>query len=249
MIVSNQDSVMKALSNLRFKIVDQCPKCGGKELGCHCRFKMMLYEQAAKANVPIGLLSKKFTDFGVGQEENEMVSDLKKKWYWLIYSIADIVKEGKLIVVSGPNGTGKTMMSCIAMKSAIASKLTSQYVLFNQLVDSFLNKEDNQFIDHVMSVDLLVIDEVGKEYKKINQFGEYDSNTNMAAYCKYVFEHVVKVRADSGLSTFLVTNDTVDEMQIKYGGVDSSLSSVLNASTTEKIFHSGIDFRSLNGGR
>jgi len=246
MIVSNHDAVLKALSNLRAKVVDGCQICGGEELGCKCRFRMMLYEQAAKANVPIGLLSTKFSDFGVGQDGNEILTDLKGKWHGIVYGIEKVVKDGKLIVVSGPNGTGKTMMACIAIKSAIASHLTAQYVLFNQLVDSFLNK-GTDLLDKALCVDLLVIDEVGKEYKKLNQFGEYDTTSNMASYCKYAFEHAVKVRSDAGLATFVVTNDTIEEIQAKYGGVDSALSSVLCAATTEKLFHSGIDFRSVNG--
>jgi hypothetical protein len=247
MIVNNHEAVIKALTHLKVKVVDECSQCHGEELGCRCRFRMMLYEQAAKANVPIGLLTKKFSDFGVGQEGNEMLDDLKKKWYWLVYSIKEVVDSGKLIVVSGPNGTGKTMMSCIAIKSAIASSLTPQYILFNQLVSLFLNKsEEEKIIDHISAVDLLVIDEIGKEYKKLNQFGEYDTNTNMASYCRYVLEHVVKLRSDAGLCTILVTNDTLEEIQSKYGGVDSSLSSVLNSSNTEHIYHAGIDFRSLD---
>jgi len=249
MLINNHEAVLKALSKFRTTIVDGCSVCSGNDPGCRCRFKMMLYEQAAKSNVPIGLLSKKFSDFGVGQEDNEVISDLRKKWYWLVYSVKDVVSAGKIVVVSGPNGTGKTMMSCIAIKSAIASHLEAQYILFNQLVDAFLNRSDSDLLDHVMAVDLLVIDEIGKEYKKVNQFGEYDTNSNMASYCRYIFEHIVKVRSDAGLATFLVTNDTIEELQLKYGGVDSALSSVLHSGNTETIYHSGKDFRSLDDRR
>jgi DNA replication protein DnaC len=246
MIIANHEAVFKALIKLRRQVVDGCAECGGKELGCRCRFKMMLYEQAAKSNVPLGLLTKKYTDFGVGQENNEVVADLKKKWYWIIYSIKDIITAGKLVVISGPNGTGKTMMASIAVKSAIASGHTAQYILFSQLVDAFLNKNDEDLLDICAAVDILVIDEVGKEYKKLNQFGEYDTNSNMASYCRYVLEHIVKLRADAGLATFIVSNDSLDEIDAKYGGVDSALSSVLHSNNTETIYHSGMDFRRLD---
>ena len=84
MIVNNSPAVMKALSNLRKQIVDGCPICHGSELGCRCRFKMMLYEEAAKSNVPMGVISKTFSDFGLGQEDNEMVVALKDKWKHII---------------------------------------------------------------------------------------------------------------------------------------------------------------------
>ena len=246
MIVSNHDSVIKALLNLKRVVVDECKECGGKEIGCRCRFKMMLYEQAAFSNAPIGLLSKRFADFGVGQEDNEIVRELKERWHKIIYDVKDVVSSGKLIVVSGPNGTGKTMMASITMKSAISEGFTCQYILFSQLVEAFLDKNSDALVNHVTSVDLLVIDEIGKEYKKYNQFGEYDTNSNMAAYSKYVFENVVKIRSDSGFATIIVTNDSVKELEAKYGGVDSSLSSVLHSTRADHLFHTGIDFRGLN---
>jgi len=245
MIINNRGAVSKALSVLRREIVDKCDICHGMDPGCKCRFKMMIYERAAVANVPIGLLPKVFADFGVGQENNEAVMEVKKAWHDIIYNIREFIKNGPLVFVSGPNGTGKTMMSCIAIKSAIASQLTAQYILFNQLISSFLGKNEKNLLEHSVSRDLLVIDEVGKEYKKVNQFGDYDINNNMASYAKYIFENVVKLRSDAGLSTILISNDDEEEIQARYGGADSALVSVLKSSKTKKIFHTGIDFRSL----
>jgi DNA replication protein DnaC len=104
---------------------------------------------------------------------------------------------------------------------------------------------NTDIVDTVMACDLLVIDELGKEYKKVNQHGEFDKTTNMATYCKFIAENLIKTRSDSGLATIVITNDTKEEINAKYGGVDSSLSSKLYSSSTIVLCHTGIDFRSL----
>ncbi|MEM4256510.1 MAG: hypothetical protein QW746_04255 [Thermoplasmata archaeon] len=137
------------------------------------------------------------------------------------------------------------MMSVIAMKSAVASRYSTQYILFNGLIDAFMNHKE-EVNEIIFGTDMLVLDEVGKEYKKVNQFGQYDTSSNIASYAKFVLEHVVKTRFDAGLATFIITNYTSKEMDAIYGGSDSAISSVFCSHRTEKIYHTGFDFRGLN---
>ena len=245
-IGSNRSVVFKKLAELKERTVNQCVVCHGADPGCRCHALMLMYEAAAAANVPAKFWSIKTTDFGVGQEQNPVVSDLKSKWIKLIFEIENTVQNIPLIVVSGPNGTGKTMMASILLKSAATVRgISPQYILFNQLISLHYSKEGNkdEILERLHACDLLVIDEFGKEYTKTNQFGEIDTTSSIANYAKFVAENILKTRSDASLTTVIITNDTIDELKSKYGGPGRSVDSILAASSTVTLHHAGIDFR------
>jgi len=245
---SNRSVVFKKLAELKERTVNQCSICQGADPGCRCRAMMLMYEAAAAANVPAKFWEVKTADFGAGQEHNPVVQDLKRKWLQLIFEVENTVQKIPLIVVSGPNGTGKTMMASILLKSAATTRgISPQYILFNQLIALHYSKDDNrnEILERLHACDLLVIDEFGKEYTKTNQFGEVDTTSSIANYAKFVAENTLKIRSDASLTTVIITNDTIDELKSKYGGPGRSIDSILDASSTVTLCHTGIDFRKV----
>lgn len=244
-IGSNRSVVFKKLAELKKSVVNQCPICHGDDPGCRCHALMLMYEATAAANVPAKFWQAKVADFGVGQEHNPVVQDLKEKWSKLIFQVENTVRNIPLIIVSGANGTGKTMLSSILLKAAATQGISAQYILFNQLISLYYSREDNreEILERLHACDLLVIDEFGKEYTKTNQLGEVDTTSAIANYAKFVAENTLKTRSDAALTTVIVTNDSIDELKAKYGGPGRSIDSILDATTTVVLYHAGIDFR------
>ena len=201
---------------------------------------MALYEKACLANVPIAMLTKKLSDFGVGQEENPAIQDLKVRWTDLVYDIPNSIDGGRVIFVSGDNGTGKTMMSCILLKSGLNAGISSQYLLFNDLINIYLSKDNEKEdkMEYIHSCGILAIDELGKQYKKATAFGGVNLD-----FARYVLENTLKMRSDCNLTTLLISNDTLDDVIKQYGGVGMSTESLLKSDKLVEFCHAGIDFR------
>jgi DNA replication protein DnaC len=149
----------------------------------------------------------------------------------------EYLRAGVGMVMSGPNGNGKTMAAVLLAKNALAHGLLVHFATFSEMIDTFTSgwhseEAKDWFRAKIRGAHLLVIDDVGKEMHQGLQ-------GNVSNVARHVIDDVLRFRYSSGLPTVLTTNDPLDDLATRYGmGVLSLMSE--NAIT----FHfSGADWR------
>jgi DNA replication protein DnaC len=98
----------------------------------------------------------------------------------------------------GPNGTGKSMLTCLVMKELLCLGYDARFLTFNDLIhlhtEGWKVQEAAEDFERHRDCDLLVIDDVGKERP---------TNINLA---ETIFDTVFRYREGRRLSTFLTSN-------------------------------------------
>jgi DNA replication protein DnaC len=135
----------------------------------------------------------------------------------------EYLRAGIGMVMSGPNGNGKTMAAVLLAKNALAHGLLVHFTYFSEMLSTFSSGWKSEevkdwFHAKIKGAHLLVIDDVGKEMKQ----GLKGSVSNMA---RHVIDDVLRFRYSASLPTVLTTNDSLDDLATLYGmGVLSLMS-------------------------
>jgi DNA replication protein DnaC len=137
-----------------------------------------------------------------------------------------------LVLWSTGAGTGKTLLLTLLCKALLAQGVEVFFSQFNEIIDLFTSSwrdktEREQWNRRVRNVDVLAIDDLGKENK-----GRLDLVESMV-------DQVVRSRTADAAPTIITTNLTPAQIQQGYGGYVISLLS----ETAEFIEVTGRDFR------
>ena len=149
---------------------------------------------------------------------------------------ADKFPEGKNLLFIGGCGLGKTHLS-LAIAAELASKGydvvygSAQNLLQKAVRDSMDWSSDGSFTEHLLSADLLVIDDLGTE------FSSNPSNS--------VLYNIIDTRLQRGLSTIINTNIEYEELEKRY---DPRIASRLIGNYTARYFL-GNDIRQIKAGQ
>jgi DNA replication protein DnaC len=120
------------------------------------------------------------------------------------------------ILLGKQSGTGKTMLATLLLKSLIAFGHDGYFTQFNEMLDAYTAgwhsaEEREWFVRRVTNAGVLVVDDVGKEYKgKVELAGS-------------IFDTVIRSRVANSRPTIITTNYSMDEMNSGYGGAVMSL--------------------------
>ena len=130
----------------------------------------------------------------------------------------------KKIVLFGPPGTGKTMLSLAMMKYLRADGKTTMFVSSTELVSLFWQSykykdaqdRKEKILGAMESVDVLVIDDLGTE-------GGVNSDKPVQKDVQQAINQIATARYDTNSnkvlkSTIVTTNNTPDELSLIYGG-------------------------------
>jgi DNA replication protein DnaC len=128
------------------------------------------------------------------------------------------VEKGRGLMITHPmNGTGKTGIACLIAKRAMIEGFTVYYTMSETYKTAVVR---NQMFDDVQSVyerarevDVLVIDDFGKEYK-----GE-------SGWIESELENLIRERVQAGRTTLLTANLLPNQLRTEY---TKDLASVLN---------------------
>ena len=130
----------------------------------------------------------------------------------------------KKIMLFGPPGTGKTMLSLAMMKYLRADGKTTMFVSSTELVSLFWQSykykdaqdRKEKILGAMESVDVLVIDDLGTE-------GGVNSDKPVQRDVQQAINQISTARYDTNSnkvlkSTIVTTNNTPDELSLIYGG-------------------------------
>ena len=134
----------------------------------------------------------------------------------LEYYLQNIQKkhdEGKVWLICGTTGVGKTLGASLILKEALKKDFTARYILWTDLIDKVFNEED--LVDKLREVDFLVIDGLGHD--KI-------SKTTNSRFVEDLLEKVVKYRFGNKVPTILISSIDPRELQRRFPVLISLLS-------------------------
>jgi DNA replication protein DnaC len=209
------------------RIINDCINCRAQ--GCNtCKSKFSRIKSYARANIPMDYWMLAFKDFAGDSNFKRMLS---KK----INNIDEMYETGKSLAFVGNLGTGKTYAAACILKKALVSDYTGQYLNMVDVINNLVSKEtDNStYLDSLINVDFLVIDEFDKRYvfpsdKAESLFGQ-------------TLEYVLRSRFQNHMPTILCSNtENLDDV---FAGDFARAFSSLKSQYMNVIYVSGKDFR------
>jgi len=171
---------------------EECPICHGtgvitKTIGgsqysfsCKCRKKEVLKRKLIEANIPEEYWGKEDEDISdrvkamaiMGESRKKIdINKFSKKY---INSFDTFLKKRRNIVLMGTNGAGKTFLATKIGINAIKRKIETRYITSKSLIklcgSTWNDKENEKRFKKLQEVDLLILDEYGKEYRTDNSW-------------------------------------------------------------------------------
>lgn len=135
------------------------------------------------------------------------------------------------LVLTGPRGTGKTMLSNLLLKDLISHGVDCYATTFGDLIQNFASgfgrsetkPEREWFERRVRNAKVLLIDDLGREKKqqqRVDERGQTKVTTDLA---ENTLESVIRYRVGCNMPTLMTTNLTEQEVAMGYGGHTMSL--------------------------
>jgi DNA replication protein DnaC len=151
----------------------------------------------------------------------------------------DVIKNGYSYIFIGVNGTGKTHAALWILHNFLKMGCSGHYIKFRKLM-KLINRniastgkdrnEAERFLDEILKVDLLIVDELGRE-------------TGNREHIASEIDEVLKDRDMARLPTIVITNRDFDEIEDLYEGGSSLISSAFMRNYKLFIFDPDNDFR------
>lgn len=209
--------------------VASCGMCNGNLAEkCECVARFHFETEAFEACVPrdFWYVQPEYIEHNVEAFNNYIVPYVKR--------LNKAHRYGYGLLLSGPNGVGKTTFMSYVLVNAIKRGKSAYYTTMLQLDHDikagFNNYLAQQRFEWMMTSDFLGLDEMGKE-----QFRGIDK----PSYIKAQIERILKQRFDESKPVILATNLNKTSMAKAYG---DSLASVIDGKYQQVVMEPG-DFR------
>jgi DNA replication protein DnaC len=192
---------------------------------CFCQEQLSRYKHYLWANIG-DVYQRLDWDDWVGEQHG---LDVVTKY---LVDSDQMLVNGMGLIMTGPYGTGKTMLASLMAKAMVRMGHDVYFSTFTQMVETFTggwfsDQKRRKFEERIVGADFLVLDDLGKEMK---------TKTNLA---ESTFDNMMRRRAMFMRPTILTTNMPMENMREGYGRAAFSLLS--ERSTVVEFF--GEDWR------
>jgi DNA replication protein DnaC len=194
-----------------------CPTCRGAgtyrwrdvENECDCRVQKQLNKLYFDAGIGLPYQRKSWDDLHIPSDQLGPIHDY-------INEPERFLSAGMGLLISGGNGTGKTLIANLILKQLIRADYRCYFSTASGMVEEFTagwnNDEDKKrFVQKFIRTSVLCLDDLGKEFKSSNKLSAS------------TFDHILRTRVQSGRPTILTTNLDVNELRRGYGAAALSL--------------------------
>lgn len=202
---------------------------------CPCQEQYLLYRYML--NCGIGVTYQRLS-------WRDLVNPLPEPILYYLQNMGKYIDAGMGLVLDGKHGNGKSMISLLICKEAIANGVECHFNTFSEMISRFTSgwydAEDKiWYHKKVKNATLLIIDEVGKEYRpnKLTKEGEQIPQ----AIAANLLDEVLRHRLAQALPTIITTNLSFYEVGRRYGEA-GSMASLLKERSVSYHFQ-GEDFR------
>ncbi|MGW7100365.1 ATP-binding protein [Streptomyces sp. NPDC054838] len=178
---------------------------------CDCRAQWLLHLWLLNAG--IGLNYQRLTWDDISAVPPAIVEQLMA---YAVSAARHIAAGRSIILWSVSPGTGKTLLLSLLCKALMAQGVLVHFSQFNEIIDLFTSSwrdqsEREQWNRRVRNVDLLAIDDMGKEAK-----GRLEMVEAMV-------DQIIRARVSDSAPIAITTNLTPQQIQDGYGGYAMSL--------------------------
>ena len=143
-----------------------------------------------------------------GTSVERLPESVKEKVFSYCRTMDDMLDEGVGYLFWGPNGVGKTSAAIFIAMEARRRGAPVLFVTAESLREAALEnapfKDDVLLIDRARSVDVLVIDDLGKEH------------SGSTGWAERLFENLFRERSASRKTTFVTTNASLSKLSERY---------------------------------
>lgn len=211
---------------------DYCPTCKktgfyhwkGQDHPCDCEMQLQLFKHYLHSGIGTTYQRLDWSDYkGADEHYIETLLDYVENPLY--------VERGIGLFLSGPKGTGKTMMANLVLKEFVKLGYSCWATTFANAKEMFTagwhsGEDQAYFRRRFLGSDILLLDDVGKEFR--NRLTES------------VLDDILRQRRQAGRPTIVTTNITEGEMGSEYG---SGILSLLREKTLDFMYFDGDDFR------
>lgn len=154
-------------------------------------------------------------------------------------NITNAKKKGISLMLSGSNGTGKTLLATSILKAVIRKGMTAQMTSLGGIIQVYTDgwgdpRKRQIFDERIKNSDFLLIDDVGKEYQAKN-----------SDLTEIMFDNLIRYRVFRRKPFILTTNTSPTDLKNRYG---NSLMSLLQGKSLNLKVVDG-DYRKAIQGR
>ena len=192
--------------------VGQCTKCDPKGfiqkgrvyVPCSCYVQYTQFKKLHDSGLHKAYWTKSIQDFHGDKKALEAVQDYIDKLQ------SNLVK-GIGLYLHGPNtGIGKTLLSAYVLKAALKQNLDVHFYPITDILDVFTeawhdDNARNEVESNIINSDLLVIDDLGKEYKSNKRLHES------------ILDNVIRNRASQLRPVIITSNCDMLDIKQTYG--------------------------------
>jgi DNA replication protein DnaC len=225
---------------------EDCPTCRGTKTfvhasdgevyECSCRDQWLLHLTFAYAGI-----DRRYQQYTWQDTENVSDDALRLAKDYVAFLDGFIDRGIGLILYGEQRGTGKTLLTSLILKSAIAQNHSAVFVTHNDLLDmygdTFYDKKQRaEFDQRIRYVDLLAIDDIGREHK------------NRSEMADSALDSLLRSRVAGMRPTIITTNIEVGEVKNDDEGTplarrysENIVSLLREASVVQQV--SGTDYR------
>lgn len=151
----------------------------------------------------------------------------------IVQNLDTILKDGWNFIIEGPTGSGKTTFASIIARMAITSNRSALFLELEELRRMYTGEELPKSLQDAKkklnSVDLLILDDLGKEY--LNESSEH---------FPVKLDSLFRQRLADKKTTVFTTNLTSDKISVRY---DERFLSLLQKRMVHYLIHRQFDLR------